>query len=62
MIQSTLIDLHTIEYTQRLCYYPLPVNLERCVGGFNTLNDLSNEVCVTVYYHIRHHKIKWNWN
>ena len=27
-------------------YYPFAVNLNRCVGSCNTLNDFSNEVCV----------------
>ena len=38
MIQPTLINLHPNEYTQGLHYYPFAVN--------NTLNDLSNRVCV----------------
>ena len=46
MIQSTLINLHPNEYTQGLHYYPFAVNLDRCVGSCNTLNDLSNRVCV----------------
>ena len=43
--QHTLINLHPNEYTQGLCYYPFVFNLDRCVGSFNTLNDLSNKVC-----------------
>ena len=31
---------------QELHYYPLAVKLDRCVGSCNTLNDLSNKVCV----------------
>ena len=27
-------------------YYPFAVNLGRCVGSCNTLNDLSDKVCV----------------
>ena len=27
-------------------YYPFTVKLDRCVGSCNTLNDLSNKVCV----------------
>ena len=27
-------------------YYPFVVKLDRCVGSCNTLNDLSNKVCV----------------
>ena len=46
MTQPTLINLHPNEYTWRLRYYPFAVNLDRCVGSFNTLNDLSNKVYV----------------
>ena len=46
MNQSTLINLHPNEYSQRLHYYPFVVNLDRCVGSCNTLNELSNKVCV----------------
>ena len=34
------------EYSQELHYYPFTVKLNRCVGSCNTLNDLSNKVCV----------------
>ena len=27
-------------------YYPYAVKLHRCVGSHNTLNDLSNKVCL----------------
>ena len=33
------------EYSQKLRYYPFLVELDRCVGSCNTLNDLSNKVC-----------------
>ena len=46
MIRPTLISLHPNEYNQELHYYPFAVNLDRCVGSCNTLNDLSNKVCV----------------
>ena len=45
-IQLTLINEHPNEYDQELQYYPIPVKLDRCVGSCNTLNDLSNIVCV----------------
>ena len=45
-IQPTLINLHPNEYSQELHYYPFAVKLDRCVGSWNTLNDLSNKVCV----------------
>ena len=47
MTQPTLINLHPKEYTQELHYYPFAVNLDRCVGSCNTLNDLSNKVCIS---------------
>ena len=39
-------NLSPNEYSQEFHYYPLAVKLDRCVGSFNTLNDLSNKVCV----------------
>ena len=46
MTQPTLINLHPNECTQCLYYYPFVINLDRYVGSCNTLNDLSNKVCV----------------
>ena len=46
MIQPTLINLHPNEYTQGIHYYSFAVNLYRCIGICNTLNDLSNRICV----------------
>ena len=46
MIQPTLINLHPNEYNQQFHYYPFAVKLDRCVRSCNTLNDLSNKVCV----------------
>ena len=46
MVQPTLINLHPSEYSQEFQYYPFAVKLNRCVGSYNTLNDLSNKVCV----------------
>ena len=46
MIQPTLINLHPNEYSQEFHYYPFSVKLDRCVGSCNTLNDLSNKVCI----------------
>ena len=45
-IRSTLINLHPIEYSQEFQFYPFAVKLDRYVGSYNTLNDLSNKVCV----------------
>ena len=41
-----VVNLHPNEYSQECHYYPFVVKLERCVGSVNTLNDLSNKVCV----------------
>ena len=46
MTQPTLINLHPNEHSQEFHYYPFAVKLDRCVGSCNTLNDLSNKVCV----------------
>ena len=45
-IQSTLINLHPKEYSQEFHYYPFAVKLDNSVESCNTLNDLSNKVCV----------------
>ena len=42
MTQPTFINLHPDEYNQEFHYYPFPVKVDRCVGSYNTLNDLSN--------------------
>ena len=49
MIQLTFINLHPNEYSQELHYYPFVAKLDRCVGSCNTLNDLSNKICVPNY-------------
>ena len=46
MIQTTLINLHANESGQGLYYYQFAVNLDRCLGSSNTLNDLSNRLHV----------------
>ena len=46
MIQSTLINLHPNEYSQKFHYYPSAVELDRYDESCNTLNDLSNKVCI----------------
>ena len=46
IIQPTLINLHPNEYSQEFHYYSFAVKLDRCVGNFNTLNGLSDKVCV----------------
>ena len=45
-IHPTLINLHPNEHSQEFHYYPFPVTLNRCFVSCNTLNDLSNEVCI----------------
>ena len=42
-VRPILIKLHPNEYIQGLRYYPFAVNLDRCVGNFNTLDNLSNK-------------------
>ena len=44
-IQPTFINLHPNEYDKELHYYPFAVELDKCVGSCNTLNDLSKRVC-----------------
>ena len=46
MIQPTLINLHPNKNSQKFHCYTFAVKLHRCFGSFNTLNDLSNKVCV----------------
>ena len=46
MTQPTLINSHPNEFSQELHSYPFVVNLDRCVESCNTLNDLSNKVCI----------------
>ena len=46
VISHTLIDLNPDKYNQGLHYYPFMVNLDRCNGCFNTLDDSSNKICV----------------
>ena len=45
-IQPTLNNLHLNEYNQEFYYYLFAVKFDRCVESCNTLNDLSNKVCV----------------
>ena len=45
-IKNTFINLNPNECNQEFHYYPFTVKLDKCVGSCNTLNDLSNKVCV----------------
>ena len=47
-IQHTLINLHPNEYSQELHHDQCAVKLGRFVRSCNTLNDLSNKVCVPI--------------
>ena len=44
-IQPNLINLHPKEFSQKF-HYPFAIKLDRCVRSCNTLNDLSNKVCI----------------
>ena len=46
IFKPSLINLHREEYSQEFHYYPFAVNLDRCSGSCNTMNDLSKKVCV----------------
>ena len=45
-VQPTLINLRPKEYSHEFHNYPFSVKLDRCVESCNTINDLSNKVCV----------------
>ena len=45
-IHHTFINLHLDEYRQEFHYYAFTVKIDKCVGSCNTVNDLSNKVCV----------------
>ena len=46
MTQPNLVNLHFNEYSQELHFYPFSVNLDRYGRSCNTLDDVSNKVCV----------------
>ena len=46
MIQPSLINLHRNYYSQEFQYYPFSFKLDRCIESCNTLNYLSNKVCI----------------
>ena len=46
MIQPTIVNLNPNEYSQEFHYYPFLVILYKYVGSCNTLNDLSNKICI----------------
>ena len=45
-IQPALISLHPNEYSQELHWYPFAVELYKCVGSCNSLDESSNKACV----------------
>ena len=45
-IQPILINLHPNQHSQEFHYPPFLVKLDRRFGSCNTLNDLSNKVCI----------------
>ena len=45
MTQPTLINLNPNEYSQGLHYYQFAVDLDKCVGICNILDELPNKVC-----------------
>ena len=46
MTEPTLNNLYPNEYSQKFHYYLFAVKLDRSVGSWNTLIDLSNKVCI----------------
>ena len=46
IIQPTPTNLHPNEYSQELHYHLFAINLDTCAGSCNTLDNLSNKVCV----------------
>ena len=45
-IQPTINNWHPNEYSHKFHYYEFSVKLDRCFWSCNTLNDLSNKVCI----------------
>ena len=46
LTQPTLINSYSNIYSLEFHYNPFAVKLDRYVGSCNTVNDLSNKVCV----------------
>ena len=46
MTRPTLINLNPDEYNQVLHYYPFILDLDRCNGSCNSLDDTSGRICV----------------
>ena len=43
---SSIISLHLNEYSQEAHYYLFAIELDRCVGSYNSLNVSSNKICI----------------
>ena len=46
MTRPTAIDWNSDSYNQVLHYYPFMINLDRCGGTCNTLDEPSGKICV----------------
>ena len=46
IVQPTLINLLNNEYIEEFHYHTFSVELDTCLESCNTLNDLSNKVCI----------------
>ena len=46
LTKPTLINVHSNQCTKGLHCYTFAINLDRCIRSSNTVNDLSNKVCV----------------
>ena len=51
-VQPTFVNLHPNEYSQESHYYPFAVQLDKCVGSCNALNDLPNRACIDLNIHV----------
>ena len=45
MTLPTLISFHHNKYSQKLSYYLVTVNLDRCAESCNSLDDMSSRLC-----------------
>ena len=46
MTKPNIIDLNSVENNQGLCYFSFMVNLNRCNGSFNILDNPFHQICV----------------
>ena len=45
-IQTTFFNSYPNQYNQEIHQYPFSVKLDTCFGSCNTINDLSNKICI----------------